>query len=105
MPPQQPLTLLWNDRPVGVITDWALIDWPWVGGTFTPSDFPKDLADLLTWRRQQPHDEQEEGPWEPSTAWFLQGHWGNWSIRFPDGRVQEVWVTRIEQAGGEIEWR
>src|SRR5438128_249508 len=100
MPPQQPLTLLWNGRPVGVITDWGAIDWLWFGGTFAPADFPKDLADYLLWRRRQNKADQ----YCPSAAGFLDGHWANWSIHFPDGTAQEVWVSEIEETGGVIVW-
>jgi hypothetical protein len=98
------LTLLWNGKPVGEITDWTLVDWPWLAGTFTPGDFPKHLADYLTWRRSQPPDEGDEpfGEWD---AWFLAGEWANWSIRSPDGTVKEVWVSHVNQTGGVIEWR
>ncbi len=100
MPAPKSLTLRWNGRPLGRITEVRLYDWPWVRGRLAPADWPADLRASIV-RLARAADSDDDLPDPPAGS----GHFDGWTTVDPDGAVSEISVPKVDFATGAVEWR
>jgi hypothetical protein len=95
-----PLKLYWKKQLVGVITDAAVSDFPWVSGHFQPGRVAKRLREVLEWFAAQAEaDELRDPPFDADLV-------GNWAIVKPDrSRVELLLPPVVDFARGYAEWR
>ena len=94
------LTLCWNGKPVGRITEIETVDWPWMGGRFKSGRWPKGLRAAVEWlARQANSDGDLEDP--PFSEDMLDG----WTVVDPDDASREISPPAIDFEAGTIEWR
>lgn len=94
------LTLFWNGRPLGRITEVQVFDWPWVHGRFAPGDWPPNLRASVE-ALAKAADSDNELPDPP----YQSGHYDGWSVVDPAGVTTEIGVPKVDFATGDIEWR
>lgn len=98
---EEVLTLCWNGRPLGRITEVRLFDWPWRCGRLAPADWPPDLrASIEELARAADSDDDL-----PDESAYQPGHYDGWSVVDSAGAVSEISVPKVDFATGSIEWR
>ena len=83
------LTLCWNGRPLGCITEVQVFDWPWVCGRLTSGGWPQDLRAAV--EAEARASDEDKGPSEPYPEGFFQG----WAVVDPSGSASGIGVPRV----------
>lgn len=99
MPAPEWLTLCWNGKPLGRITEIGWVDFPWAGGRFAPDQWPADLRLAIEWFSRG--QETCAGPPFADMDRFCDG----WTVLDPQGKVREIGPPVVDFVAGDIEWR
>jgi hypothetical protein len=95
-----PFKVYWKRQLVGVITEVAWSDFPWIAGKWETRRLGKRLRGVLEWfEAQSEGDELKEPPFEPELL-------ESWSLVKPDQtRVELIGPPIVHFADGSVEWR
>lgn len=95
-----PHKLYWRSQLVGVITEAAFSDFPWMIGRFESRRVSKRLREVLEWFAAQVEADELQDP--PFASDLVE----NWVIVKPDGGRHELLMPPlIDFDMGSAEWR
>ncbi len=93
--------LYWREQLIGVITNAAYIDFPWLGGMIELAAISNDIKVAFTYFHAMVEEDTEQLPDLP----IADEMWKDWFIVTPDGKKRNISPPIVDFENGDVTWR